>query len=85
MVDTEELFRRLSAGASFNKQRVSKEFSVLVCLKPCHSYFYLCHRVMSCDLRSVGLPSSTRGELWIFSETPRSNRRSLVVRSQERR
>ncbi|KAL5478012.1 hypothetical protein EMCRGX_G024887 [Ephydatia muelleri] len=29
MVDTEELFRRLSAGASFNKQRVSKEFSVL--------------------------------------------------------
>ncbi|KAL5478031.1 hypothetical protein EMCRGX_G024906 [Ephydatia muelleri] len=31
MVDTEELFRRLSAGASFNKQRVSKEFSVLEC------------------------------------------------------
>ena len=32
MVDTEELFRRLSAGASFNKQSVSKEFSHLVCL-----------------------------------------------------
>lgn len=28
MVDTEELFRRLSAGASFNKQKILKEFSV---------------------------------------------------------